>query len=80
MGYLTNVPLTCETRCEYAANESGMNVEFRTHPMPKNPSEPEDEFYFPESLEGSYGSIYTNEGYVDHSSFWKAWEEYNENN
>lgn len=76
MGYLSNVSITCEEQCEYAAKESGMNVEFRTHPIPKDPHNPDDKFYFPESLEGICGSIYTNEGYVDHSSFWKAWDEY----
>lgn len=76
MAYLTNTDLSNKSRCEYAAKKSGMNVEFRDYPMPKDLSDPEDYGYTPEHLIGQYGSVYTNEGFVDHSSFWRAWDEY----
>jgi hypothetical protein len=76
MGYLTNTSLEDKDRCKYAAEKSGMNVEFRDHPIPKDYSDPDDEFYRPQELEGAYGSVYTNEGFVDHSKFWRAWDEY----
>lgn len=76
MGYLTNTELTNKERCEYAAKKSGMNVEFREHPIPKDFTDPDDERYFPETLLGVYGSVFTNEGCVDHSEFWASWDEY----
>jgi hypothetical protein len=76
MGYLANTRLENKDRCEYASKASGMNVEFRNHPMPKDYSDPDDEFYHPESMAGVYGSVYTNEGFVDHSKFWRCWDEY----
>jgi len=76
MGYLTNTSLKNQPRCEYASLKSGMNVEFRHHPMPVNLFDPDSEYYHPESLAGSYGSVYTHEGFVDHSPFWRAWDEF----
>jgi hypothetical protein len=76
MRYLTNIRLEDKERCEHAARESGMRVEFRNHPMPKDYSDPDDEYYHPDSMVGGYGSIYTHEGFVDHSKFWRAWDEY----
>lgn len=76
MTYLTNTNLKNKERCEYAAEKSGMNVEFRNHPMPKDYSDPQYDNYEPEQLWGEYGSLYTNEGPVDHSVFWRAWDEY----
>lgn len=75
MCYLTNTKLENKERCEYAAKVSGMNVVFRDHPMPKHHSDPEERYYNPENLVGSYGSIFTYEN-GDHSKFWRAWESY----
>lgn len=76
MSYLTNTVLSNKERCEYAAKESGMDVEFRNYPMPRDFTDPDDERYTPETLMGTYGSVFTNEGCVDHGPFWRAWEEY----
>jgi hypothetical protein len=76
MGYLTNTCLSNKSSCEYAAKKSGMDVEFRDYPIPKDYPDLEDEYYHPEGMFGVYGSVYTNEGFADHSPFWRAWEEY----
>jgi len=73
-GYLTNTDLKNEDRCKYAAKQSGLNVRFRRHPMPKDPFDPEMENYFPEKFYGVYGSVYTNENpNVCHGVFWDYW-------
>ena len=33
-------------------------------------------YYNPAKLVGVYGSVYSNEGPVDHSAFWRAWDEF----
>jgi len=79
MRYLTNTKLSNKARCMYAARVSGMKVEFRDHPMPKNPYDWDDEFYHPDGLMGEYGSLFTHEpDHVDHAPFWNAWAEYSE--
>ena len=59
--YLTNTSIKNEARCLFAAEKSGLNVEFLGHPMPKDYSDLDQEYYFPEALIGQYGSLYTNE-------------------
>lgn len=77
MTYLINTNLSNQFRCKYAAEKSGLKVEFRKHPMPKDFSDPDQELYVPEALIGVYGSIYTNEDCnTDHSLFWDMWDKY----
>lgn len=80
MAYLTNTLLRNEECFKYAAEQSGMDVEFHMHPIPKDPYDPEDEFYHPETMEGLYGSVYTNQPNEDHSAFWEAWDKYDGSN
>jgi len=75
--YLTNIVLNDEDRCKYASEKSGLDVVFLPHPMPKDYSDPDDDHYHPDTLFGVYGSVYTNEhSDMDHSEFWKYWDEY----
>lgn len=78
MTYLTNIRLEDKARCEYAAKESGMDVEFRDYPMPIDHTDYDDIGYDPKTLESTFGSVFTNEFMVDHSPFWRAWEKYGE--
>lgn len=71
--YLTNISRDRAGIVRLAAKLSGMAVEYRDHPMPKNHVDPDNEYYFPENL-GYLGSIYTNEPRWDHSKFWRAYE------
>lgn len=75
--YLTNTDLNEEDRCKYASEESGFDVVFLPHPMPKDYSDPDDDNYHPDALWGVCGSVYTNEPLgKDHSEFWECWYEY----
>lgn len=77
--YLTNTELKNKARCEYAAQQSGMKVEFRDYPMPAEPDDMDDDgvgCYNPDSLRGVYGSVYTHQPFEDHSTFWRAWDNF----
>lgn len=79
--YLTNTDLSNKTRCEWAAEKSGMKVIWCDHPMPADADSYDDEGYqryFPEKYVGHYGSIRTLERGKDHGPFWRKWEEYNQ--
>lgn len=73
-GYLSNMNLSDKTLIEQAAKNTGFNVEFHDHPMPKtNEDWLDDDFqyYNPEALMGLYGSVYSNEAADrDHGPFW----------
>lgn len=70
--YLTNISRDRAAVVRLAAQDSGMKVEYRDHPMPKNHGDPDHEYYNPEGLD--LGSIYTHEGMWDHSDFWRAYD------
>lgn len=73
-GYLTNVNLDerIKLRVETAAKKSGMNVEYRDHPMPNKAYGYRG--YDAAQHVGRMGSIFTHEGSVDHSRFWEEYE------
>lgn len=68
MMYLSNLPLSCKPLVEKAALNTGYDVEFRDHPMPKSKETSAE--YNPELLKG-YGSVYSPMHYANLSPFWK---------
>lgn len=73
--YLTNTALSNKERCIQAAQRSGMPITFEDQPMPHDTTDPDDEYYHPETMVGEYGCIVLNSVKMrDCTAFWREWE------